>query len=121
MNNDELKQYLIDNFKEIIPTDGYKFKPEFYIEKVLSLIIENNFTNLKKMIEEDSKMPFYQSQFPPPPKEKNESLTINELNSYYKKLDYASNTFNKNPFSADIEELLITIDEQLVTLELMLS
>ena len=125
MDNEELKEYLTKNFSELMPSkDGYfenTFKPEFYVKKVLPIIIEKNFSTMKKMIEQDSKIPMgYIGHFPPPPN-KDDRLTIDELNNYNAKLLIASDNFNKNPFDANIEELLITIDRRMMILDCLLS
>ena len=127
MNNEELNEYLTNNFSEILPPkkEGYfqfKFKPDFYIKKIIPVFMEKNFTGLKKMLENDSKMSMgYIGQFPPPPKDKDERLTTDELNDYNNKLLIASDNFNKNPFDPDIKESLIKIDEQLKMLDDLLN
>lgn len=122
MNNEELKEYLASNFSELLPPTGghfqLKFKPDFYIKKVLPVFLEKNFTGLKKMLENDSKISMgYIGHFPPRPKIKDDGITKEELKDYYNKLELASNAFSKNPSDPVVEKLLITIDKQLKMLE----
>lgn len=121
MNNEELKEYLTNNFSEILPPIGgyfqLKFKPDFYAKKILPVIMEKGVSEMKKTIENDSKVPMgYIGHFPPEPNT-SEPITINELNNYKIKLLEASNAFSKNPSDPELAELLATINKQLKMLE----